>query len=590
MAKDGEDVIFSLKVEPGDAFNEMEKFKKAILQTKEEQQLLTKALKAGDITMEEYVKEGVRLEANLKRNQSVYNNLQKSVTGVKTQLDKLIDSNKKISKSFGETASQINVAGFNVGDLTKKFTSFLNPTTAALGVVTALVGAYAKSSIGARDLALATDALSSGFQLAANSYGDFVSELKKDKDSGFFEDASFAINQILFGTKTANQAKAVAAANEQIRLLAISGQFAKGFAKDREREAENARRIRDDETKTLTERLKQADIISEKLTNSEQLRTVVLQAQIEAIKDASTNYKLDYDAQLKVAQVTAEIKDIEEEINGKLTENIKARETIIRLANDPTGGRKLQIIPGKGTESDARQAEKDFQDFILSVQLDSSGKQIETHAMTEEEKTKATEMGVKNRIALDQEEQDAKLLAANIVLDSIANLASEGTEIQKIASLLSIQVSTAEAVTKGIAASQSIPFPGNLVAMASTIAAVLGAIANAKSTLGFAEGGWTGPGDKYKPVGIVHADEYVVPKHIVHSPTAQHHLTALEAMRMRGYADGGLAVNSLTNEVNQSLMIKNIMKDVIRSMPAPEVSVKQIIRAVNSVNVKQDLK
>ena len=29
---------------------------------------------------------------------------------------------------------------------------------------------------------------------------------------------------------------------------------------------------------------------------------------------------------------------------------------------------------------------------------------------------------------------------------------------------------------------------------------------------GFAGGGWTGPGSKYKPAGIVHADEYVVQK------------------------------------------------------------------------------
>jgi hypothetical protein len=119
--------------------------------------------------------------------------------------------------------------------------------------------------------------------------------------------------------------------------------------------------------------------------------------------------------------------------------------------------------------------------------------------------------------------------------------------------------------------------------MASTIAAVLGAIASARSSLGFAEGGWTGPGGKHQPAGIVHADEYVAPKHIVHSAAAQPHLAALESMRLRGYADGGLVVNSMTNEVNQSIMMQNAIKNMMKSMPRPVVDVVQFNKVARSV-------
>lgn len=64
---------------------------------------------------------------------------------------------------------------------------------------------------------------------------------------------------------------------------------------------------------------------------------------------------------------------------------------------------------------------------------------------------------------------------------------------------------------------------------------------------GFAEGGWTGPGSKYKFGGLVHADEHVMPKRVVNEPGA---LSFLEEVRRNGfkntmgrfpgYAEGGL--------------------------------------------------
>lgn len=53
----------------------------------------------------------------------------------------------------------------------------------------------------------------------------------------------------------------------------------------------------------------------------------------------------------------------------------------------------------------------------------------------------------------------------------------------------------------------------------------------------FATGGWTGPGAKYQPAGVVHADEYVFSKEATSGNVA--YLDALHR-QMRGYADGGL--------------------------------------------------
>ncbi|HEY0120544.1 MAG TPA: phage tail length tape measure family protein [Rhizobium sp.] len=58
----------------------------------------------------------------------------------------------------------------------------------------------------------------------------------------------------------------------------------------------------------------------------------------------------------------------------------------------------------------------------------------------------------------------------------------------------------------------------------------------------FADGGYTGPGGKNTPAGIVHAGEYVVPKHIVDKIG----VPALSGL-MKGYAEGGLVTPALVS-------------------------------------------
>ncbi|MDN8612801.1 phage tail tape measure C-terminal domain-containing protein [Variovorax ginsengisoli] len=60
------------------------------------------------------------------------------------------------------------------------------------------------------------------------------------------------------------------------------------------------------------------------------------------------------------------------------------------------------------------------------------------------------------------------------------------------------------------------------------------------SSMGWSEGGYTGPGTKYQPAGIVHAGEYVVNA----ENTRRLGLSFLERLNKRGYAEGGY-VNSI---------------------------------------------
>ncbi|QCR24757.1 hypothetical protein [Pontibacter sp. SGAir0037] len=131
---------------------------------------------------------------------------------------------------------------------------------------------------------------------------------------------------------------------------------------------------------------------------------------------------------------------------------------------------------------------------------------------------------------------------ANIV----AGQSAEAAEFQKAITLFQISLSTAEAISKGIASSQSLPFPGNMVAMATTVATVLANIAKAKQLLTanapeapqFYTGGYTGDGAVHEPAGIVHKGEYVMNQSMVKANPGL--VASLEKMRLKGYASGGL--------------------------------------------------
>ncbi|HBW1035217.1 TPA: phage tail tape measure protein [Klebsiella pneumoniae] len=85
------------------------------------------------------------------------------------------------------------------------------------------------------------------------------------------------------------------------------------------------------------------------------------------------------------------------------------------------------------------------------------------------------------------------------------------------------------AINAGIAQAANMPFPSNLIAMASVAAQTASIVSNIKAVAdtGFASGGYTGPGSKYQPAGIVHKGEYVFDQ----ASTNRIGVSQLEALR-----------------------------------------------------------
>ena len=73
---------------------------------------------------------------------------------------------------------------------------------------------------------------------------------------------------------------------------------------------------------------------------------------------------------------------------------------------------------------------------------------------------------------------------------------------------------------------------------------------------GFATGGWTGPGSKYAPAGVVHADEYVIKKSSRRrfereNPGALDHIN--QTGRMPGYAGGGYVYPAMVSWIKKAM-------------------------------------
>src|SRR5690606_16217083 len=119
----------------------------------------------------------------------------------------------------------------------------------------ALLAAYIRSTAGARDLARAKDLLSSALDRATSSMGNFIRGAKEGP--GILERIAFWA-AYAFDSTAALMGALDAAAKENLKWLDLSRTYAEKFGKEDERQAELRRRIRDDESKSIEERIRAA--------------------------------------------------------------------------------------------------------------------------------------------------------------------------------------------------------------------------------------------------------------------------------------------------------------------------------------------
>jgi len=203
-------------------------------------------------------------------------------------------------------------------------------------------------------------------------------------------------------------------------------------------------------------------------------------------------------------------------------------------------------------------------------------------------KQKLRDAELENRKVL-QESVEMQLQAAQAigdgfsqVLEAFAGDNEALAAFAKTIALFNIGLSTAEALAKGVAAAQSVPFPGNLLAIATTIGTILANMAKVKQLLSkesqpkapkFSTGGvvsGSGSGSSDTIVAKLSSGESVLT-----APTTAMFAPVLSALNQIG---GGIPIN-IVKTANQAMgeeMLARAFAKGIASLPNPVVSVQDI--------------
>lgn len=610
-----EEIVLDLNVDQGSMISELERTKKSIIQLKQEQQELTKAYKAGSVTVDEYASESVRLEAILKKEQATYNNTQKAVTGVKTKMDDLIQSVKT-------SAENINIAGVSVVDLTTKVTGLVNPITAAATAATALGFAYARSAKGANDLANAQNNIRAGLDSFFNRVGN-------ETDGGLVERLTRRLN-IASINLTTNTKKEAEARKDALRIAEIELKTLReleldrieaiGRQKNREREAEKARIDRDNQEKSFQERLDASKIVAEKIQGIETETVGILQKQINALISYGENTGaivngqiLDRNLNIEILNLKNEIADKQEFVAGKLTENINAERAItkelnnqnkLRAENQKKFDEALKFKPSSEFDMTSFDPTAPQAEFDPQEQFDKDKEIIDAELglVVSAEEQKQRELMKTNSVKEMIAEEDRKRLQANLEMteenfNQLAGLFSQGSDARRVFGLASIGVDTAQAIAALTANSEENPanaFTFGGAGIAQYAAGLIRIFANIAAAKQFLDGGSFAGGADFittKPTMIMVGDNPGHRERVTVEPLSGRGQSRYNKKAGHIALAGGGSVTydptsaSVTNNINQSLATSN----AIKNMPTPEVSVKEITKVQKRVSVKQNI-
>lgn len=655
-----ETVILNFEVDQSKAESQLKKVEGLILDNRKAQQELTKAYKQGTITQEEYIDENLRLQQNLKKEQDQkrtltklletesnsrnairqrvsalvkeYDNLNTATaTGIKRadQLEKEIAQlNAQLTKGdkaaglfknqignypqqFQQAAQSINIAGTSIGGITSQLASFATPAGAAIGLVTALGAAYAKSSRGAKDLEFAQSQVSFALQRLSNDFANLFSSAEDGEGIltkyvntyltiGNYTPIGQALK--LFGIDlkdVAEQSKELALIVEQLEDLTREETKIRGENSERLEQNQELLELIADEQQSINDRIKASNEIEQNLRDNKIRTLYILNQQLLKLKEIeeadldnekSRDARLDKEAQIRRESAALEkqitkINKQQDDLNAKLAKEVELRRKAaaaelqlfgfeVREANAPDISLANETAAASGVAADpVIEASKLRQEQYI--------KELKTVEFTEKQKREFFIESAEIQQQIDRQTFQAALDFAA----GLAGLFKEQTLAYKVFASAETILSTYSAATKAYEAAFTPPTAAS-PALGAAYAGL--AIANGLANLakingvGFAKGGWTGPGDKYDVAGVVHADEYVVPKSVNNSPAAQPHLAALERMR-GGYADGGFVANRNTAPAQQALIMANALKN----LPVPVVSVAEVTRVQNRIHARE---
>jgi len=286
--------------------------------------------------------------------------------------------------------------------------------------------------------------------------------------------------------------------NELEKAAAIGDALRAKRQLELQKEAELQRQVRDDVSKTIEERIRANEQLGKILDEQVKVEKAASQSRLDLVNQQIASFGATTDLLVQRIQAETELVDIEERVIGQRSEQLTNLNSL--LIEQQELEKELNVVGKTEREIElieleafweakldiARRANGD----IFAVEAARANAVMALNDKFRREDIKKEEDRVKKIAAEEQKlakaKMDAAISAAN-VLGQVANLINQqsqaGVVAAKVLAVAQVAIDTAVAVSGAIAQAQSVPYPGNLVAIGTGVAAVLGAIAQASTIL-----------------------------------------------------------------------------------------------------------
>lgn len=557
MADQKETIVLDFKIDTGQAVVSIESLTKANKDLREER-------KKVDLSTDEGIKKVQLINTQIDKNTAVIKANSSALEKQRLNVGNYTDSIKK-------AAGEMNIAGQNLGSLTTKMTSFLNPATAAVGIVTGLGAAYAASTTGAKDLEFASNQLGTATALLTEKFASLFSSAEDGE--GFF---SKLTNSIIsqFGSEgqaLAAVSKAIAMMKEQLQDLqrdeiSIRGDIADRLGENQEKLTKigEAQTSNNDKLKLYSEIIDNLKKNQEEIVGVKQKELDILQA----ISKADPNNEDKQTAALNA----------EKDLNRERTKSEKLIQANQRaqdnLRDSIFSGNKAAEAGIAGKEEQLGLTEYELQlrkEVTDQIEEEAAAALELANSYDESEHSEQVYIKTKKKTSEALSLQLQQLEAISNVMGNAAALFEKDTAAYKIIASARAVIDTYRGVTASLSQGGFL----GIATAAVTLATGLAAVAKINE-VGFSEGGYTGPGGKYQYAGVVHKGEVVWNQKDVAAVGGP---SAANAMRP-SYYDGGIVAAGSS---------KTLPSMGNQSPPIVYLSYKEFKEFTSSVQYKENL-
>lgn len=453
-----------------------------------------------------------------------------------------------------------------------------------------------KAEIAAKDKAAAEEA-----QKQAEEYTRIVKE-RKDKETEAIrqaEDAMLALvkdgadkqrQQInLSYSREIEDLKKKLKEEQNLTAKARDAILATIKAKEKEREIELQKLSDEQITKEIENRQKLISLQLESVKAGSEQEYQLKMNQLLAQQELELS-NTELTEQMKIAIRAKYDKQLEELVNTRNANIAKQEQDAIKLRFE------AEIAALHGNEEEILRVKVEQRKAELDAIQQMEGESIEAFNLRKLEAENAyidaKQELTDKEIAIEQAKYDAvaQITGGLISLTEQLGESNEGlAKFSKILALGEIAVNTGKAIAAGVAQAQSVPFPGNIAAIATTVATILANIATAIKTVKsakFATGGLvTGPGTGTSdsiPAQLSNGESVMTAR------TTELFAPILSSFNQMG---GGVPIN-ITASSNQTMgedMLARAVAKGVQMMPNPVVSVTEINTVGKRVEVLENL-